>query len=313
MPTYFISEHQHKGRPYAEALDANGWSRMEKLTGDMPDLALFDHDVAEGGKGFRKPLDFLHEQGVPVMMYPHAARPMVQWDGIYPVWPHTACQILIAEGHREVCEAYGYGLPMEVCGWAMCEQRPWQSVEVRDRPIEVLFGPIHPNHNGFLHPADRAQNSLTFQKLLETPGIRLTVRHIMRLDLSGIWSAPGVTYKVANPNGKTDEIDQADIVVGHQTFAYLAAARGKPIIMFGDTIVPHSGNTWENFRWAKNYEAYRELMRYPAEMEAVQRGPQLRKLIDLALGVNLGAEWKGKFIGQPMDGKQFVRTVEQYL
>jgi hypothetical protein len=186
-------------------------------------------------------------------------------------------------------------------------------VEVRDRPINVLWGPIHPNNNGFLHQVDKAVNAAVFQRLLETPGIRLTVRHIKSLTLNGIWHDPRVNYLVANPNGCTAEIDQADVVIGHQTFAYLAAARGKPLIMFGDDLTAHSGNATENFRWAATYPAYRDLMRYPVEVEAARSGNDLRKMLEYAMAEDAGYHWRGRFIGSPMDGEYVSRLMNDLL
>lgn len=313
MGCFYLADHQGKGWPYAQALIEAGWARTENAADPDLRLALFDHDVGTGGVGFRRGLDYLHGRGVPVVMYPHAARPMVQWDDIYPVWPHTRLCVVIAEGHRQVMQIYGYPLPVEICGWALCGIEPWRPVEVRDRPVEVLFGPIHPNGNGFLHPAYKAANALVFQRLLETPGVHITVRHIKRLDLNGLWPAPGVEYVLANPNGATAEIDRADVVFGHQTFAFLAVARGKPLVMIGDDTTAHSGNAWENLRWAAHYTDYRELLRYPIEAESARSGRELRSLIEQALAEDAGAAWRERLVGQPFNPKLFVSAMEKCL
>ena len=313
MGSFFIYEHQGKGLRYSEALECAGYRKTSKI--NDPDLAcaLYDYDFG-GASSSRYPgLEYLHKHDVPVLVYPHSARPMVQYDGMYSYWPHTKTMITIGPGHRKVMEAIGYEKPVEVCGWAMCDQLPWKTVAVGKKPLKILFGPIHPNENGWLHPVDKAQNALVFQKLLDTPGIQLTVRHIKRLDLGGLWSAPGVKYVLANPNGSTNEIDKADLVVGHQTFAWLAVARGKPLIMFGDKLIPHSGNRLQGFRWAKNYEAYREIMRYPLEVETDQNGNYMREQIDQAISQDVGAEWRKQFIGNQLDFIEFVTVIQKYL
>lgn len=309
---FYIYEHQHKGRPYKEALTANGWTLSEYGSDPEMNLAMFDHDT-NGSKGYRKPLEFLKSIGVPVVMYPHAARPNVTWDGMYTPWPHTALQIIIAPGHREVLNAYGYPLPMAETGWAMCEQRPFVATPNPRSEINVLFAPIHPNANGWLHPVNQAMNAVVFMRLVQTPGIRLTVRHILRMDFSGLWAEPGVNYVVANPNGKTDEIDAADVVIAHQTFAYMAVARGKPLIMFGDDFPANSGNAFDNMKWAKHYEAYRSLMRYPIEAEEARSSQQMRKLIERAMGEDAGKKWRKKFIGEQMDSKKFSALMETLI
>jgi len=313
MRSFFLYEHQGKGHQYAKALEQAGYRGTNKINDPELVCALYDYDFGGRSSGRYPGLEFLRKQDIPVLVYPHSARPMVQYDGMYSYWPHTKAMITIGPGHRKVMAAIGYEKPVEVCGWAMCDQVPWKAIAVGTKPLKVLFGPIHPNANGWLHSVDKAQNALVFQRLLETPGIQLTVRHIKRLDLGGLWTAPGVKYVLANPNGSTAEIDAADVVVGHQTFAWLAVARGKPLIMFGDKLIPHSGNRLEGFRWAKNYEAYREIMRYPLEVETNRNGDYLRRQIEQAISQDVGAKWRRQFIGKQLDPAKFVKTVQKYL
>jgi hypothetical protein len=247
------------------------------------------------------------------MIYPHAARPSLFWDGMYELWPHTRAFIAIAEGHREIMQIYGYPLPIEVCGWSLCEMCEFKPVEIGNGPIEVLFAPIHPNRNGWLHPTYRAYNTIIFQKLLETPGIRLTVRHIMSLTLNGIWQAPGVRYILGTTKPATENIDESDLVISHQTFAFMASARGKPLIMYGDDMRAIAANSWENLHWAAHYDDYRELLRYPLEAEAARSGRAFRAMIEQACSENVGAEWRKRMIGQSFDPENFVKTVEKYL
>lgn len=313
MGSFYLRDHQGKGRRYADAMTAAGYRRAEHDSDPELVAAFFDHDLGPQGLTTRDGLDGLHARGIPVFMYPHAARPALQWDGMYPAWPHTRASIVPADGHRQVLEAYGYPIPVEVVGWQMCEILPWQPVAVEGRPVNVVYAPIHPNHNGFLHPVDKAANAWIFHQLLRTPEIKLTVRHIFRLDLSGIWNVPGVKYVLANPNGKTPEIDQADCVVAHQTYAYLAAARGKPLVMFGDDLTPHSGSDFAVMRWVEHQGAYRDLLRYPVEAESARDGKQMRALIDKVMAKDVGKSWRKKFIGQPMDDQKFVKTIEKYF
>lgn len=312
---YFLTDHQGKGYPYGQALEAHGWNRVMNAAEEIQ-LALYDMDAGDKS-GFRRGLDMLHQRGVPVMIYPHAARPSLFWDGMYELWPHARAFVAIAEGHREIMRMYGYPLPIEVCGWTMCELRDWRPVELHDapisRPVKVLFAPIHPNRNGWLHPAYRAYNTIVFQKLLETPGILLTVRHIMSLALNGIWQVPGVNYILGTTKPATEQIDEADLVISHQTFAFLAVARGKPLIMMGDDMRAVAANAWDNIHWAAHYDDYRDLLRYPLEAEAARSGRGLRAMIEQACSENVGAEWRERLIGKPLDPKHFVKTVESYL
>lgn len=307
---FYLTDHQGKGYPYAQALEESGWERVANAAEEIQ-LALYDMDTGDGS-GYRRGLDMLYKRGVPVMIYPHAARPSLFWDGMYELWPHTRAFIAIAEGHREIMQMYGYPLPIEVCGWTMCELRDFQPVALQD-PVKVLFAPIHPNRNGWGHPAYRAYNTIVFQKLLETPGIQLTVRHIMSLALNGIWQAPGVKYILGTTKPATEQIDEADVVIAHQTFAYLAVARGKPLIMLGDDMRANAGNAWDNMRWTAHYDDYRELLRYPLEAEAARSGRGLRSMIERACSEDLGADWRKRLIGKAFARKHFIKTVEKYL
>lgn len=309
---FYISAHQGKERRFAAALEAAGYTRC--VSGGAPDIrmALFDHDIGPGGSGWRMGLEELHARGVGIFLFPHGARPMLQWDMGFPCFPHTRCNLVIGQGHAEVMRAYGYPIRTEVVGWPYCEQRPFTPKEPNGK-VKVLFAPTHPNGNGFLHETDRRWNREALSKLLQTPGIELTVRHIKRIDLSGLWKAPGARYVLGRTDGSVDDIDRADVVVAHQTYAWLAAARGKPLIMHGDLSTPHSGGRHESMVWAQHYEAYRELMRYPLEAESANDGRQMREMIEHAMSEDVGAQWRQRFIGEAMDGKKVVEIIEKYL
>ncbi len=297
---------------YAEALESAGYERMISAGTQGLKFAFYDHDVGPGGMGHRNGLDYLYHAGVPVFLYPHAARPMLQWDGMYNVWPHTVCNFVIAEGHAEVMESYGYPIPIEICGWNLCDLKDFEPISPV-KPIKVLFAPIHPNGNGWLHEMDMRLNVQTYKLLLETPGIELTVRHIKRLDLNGLWPADGVNFVLGKANGCHAEIDEADIVIAHQTFAYISAARGKPLVMFGEQVTPHSGNRPENFRFVGSWPQYRDLMQYPVEFENAESGLHLRSMMAEAMESDLGADWRARFIGKVFDGPRFVEMVEGWL
>jgi hypothetical protein len=311
---FYLSDHQHKGLPYSSALEAAGYERVWHAGEDDLAMAFYDHDCGSRNVGFRNGLSYLHKQGVPVFLYPHAARPFVQYDGISEPWPHTRCTITITPAQAEILKLVGYPCPVEACGWALCEQAPWKAVkQAKRRPLKVLFGPIHPNNNGWLSQEDQRINQAVYKKLLATPGIQLTVRHIKRLDLSGLLEAPGVTYILAEPDGKTTDIDQADVVIGHQTMAFLAAARGKALIMFGDKLPPRSGNSDACFFFVSNYEKYRDILRYPLEVEDAEDGPALREMMERAISEDTGAIWRERLIGEPFDPVKFVEIIQSYL
>jgi hypothetical protein len=310
---FYMTNHQGKSNKLAQALIDAGWTRSGTPVHPSVKVALFDHDVGPGGIGYRPPLNELKRIGTPVMMFPHAARPNLQWDGMYPIWPGTKVMFTSTETHGEVMARYGYPIPTEPIGWIFCDMKPFQKPEIEGK-IKVLFAPIHPNNNGFLHPIDKAINASVYSTLIMTPGIKVKVRHVKRAELNGLWHVHGVSWKPGNTDiaDCLADIDAADVVVAHQTLAYMAVARGKPLIMFGDQMVPRSGNDMKNMRFAKNYDKYRDLMKYPAEAENARNGPEMLKLIQRVIGKDVGKSWRKRMVGEPFDAGRFVELVEKY-
>jgi len=297
--------HQGKERAYINALRRAGY--RPSISGRAnTKFILYDLDM-----GRRRPhLDRYAQRKTPIFLYPHTARPQIIWDGIWEPHPGITCNFVIASGHEEVMRAYGYPYPIEVTGWAFCELLPFQPVkEIKN----ILFGPMHPSVWGQQPEIDIETNKTVYKKLLEYCGdtkTQLTVRHINRLALSGLWEAPGVKYIRARPDLSVREIDAADLVIGHQTFAYLALARGKPVLMAGENIPPHSITRNNATLYVKSWEKYAELMAYPLDALTGDIG----ELVETARKRNAKVSaWRKKFIGEPFDPGEFVRKLESYL
>lgn len=296
--------HQGKQQAYVDALQAAGYKggTMEKIHARF---ALFDMDVGER----REILERLHQRGIPIFIYPHAARPMVPWDGIHEIWPHVKCNFTIGPGHVEVMQRFDYPIPLEACGWTFCEIRPFAPVKaVRS----VLFGPIHPSNQGWVADVDMDLNKRTFARLLgycQESGAQLTVRHIKKLQLSGLTYVEGVKYVEGCPDQTITEIDQADVVVGHQTFAFLAVSRGKPTLMMGEDIPPRTVLHGQ-VAYVKNWDKYADLLMYPLDILAGPAGGMIEK----ACLRNVKVEaWRRRFIGEQFQPECFVKKLESYL
>ena len=304
---FAIKPHQGKEKAYTAALIGAGYKQNTYRYARV-DFALFDLESGGGGAGYFSPVTEKHERGVPILLYPHAARPMVQYDGIVEVFPHVRVMISIAEGHKQVMERFGFPVPVVACGWTLCKQKPFEAVREAKR---VLFGPIHPNANGWLSEELQRVNRETYTRLrkwTKENGAELVIRHVHDLAKNGLNRIAGDVKTVRGlPNGCTDEIDEADLVVGHQTFAYLAVARGKPTLMMAEDMTPTSGNSAEKLRRVAHWDAYRDLLRYPLDV----LDPDLDGTIDKALRGGYVDEWRELFIGTPFDAGKFVRTVEE--
>ena len=310
MASFYLKEHQHKGIEYVVALIMGGhWRTHRRMSADM---IFFDHDIGPHGVGWRTGLEQAYEAGKPTFIYPHSSRPNVMQD-THPSWPHTRALFTIGEGHKEVLKIINYPCPIEVTGWTYSGIRKFEPVKP-DGNIKVLFAPIHPNRNGFLDDIDKKCNSDAFEILMDTPNIDITVRHIQPLENNGLWLEDSVRYVDGRPDGSTKEIEEADVIVGSYTLAYISVALGKPLIMMAEQMRPHSGNMKGMVRYSENWEKYRELMRYPFEIEDCTDGSDFLEMADMVMAGQPSVEnWKERFIGKPFDPHYFVSRVEAYL
>lgn len=300
--SFYITMHQNKDAPYARALVNSGrWNMHVSIS--RCDAVLMDHDLGRNGKT----LEWFRRQRIPIFMYPHGARSIIVWDGIHKPFPVTGC-FVIGPGQAEVMRRYGYPHRVIVSGWPWCEMKPFQPFYGRVR--NVLFGPVHPNRNGKLYEGDRELNRRTFETLLTVPDIRLTVRYLRGLECNGLYKVPGVRFIEGKPDGSHREIDAADVVVAHETMAYIAIARGKPTAMFGEDVVPHNGNAGDSTRYVANWEKYQDILRFP--LDILDGDPE--EVLDRACYSDEEiAGWKANFIGQPFNEAEFVRQMERLL
>lgn len=303
---FFCFNHQNKAEAYIRALVSRGWE--ETKDPGQARFILADSNVNHR----RKTLDSYHARGVKVFLYPHAARPNIFWD--FPGQDFSGrvdAHFTISPGHVEIMRAYGYPYPIEVVGWHLSQIRPFRP---REEIRRIVFAPIHPNNNGYLGAVDRDLNNRTFSRLLSvSPAIHnfeLAVRYIGDLRSIGIWRAGGVQYIEGYKDQSTSEIDGADLVVSHQTYAFLAVARGIPTLMMGEDLPPRWGGSDREIKTVKSWEKYRDLMRYPLDILA---GDPAELMSRAACSDEDIQDWRRRMIGDPFDPDRFVDRVEEYL
>jgi len=307
---FYIHEHLHKGKTYREALEQRGYKRVKYVRDSG--FVLLDHDVNAQGAGRRAQVVQAYARKIPLFIYPHSSRPNVMYD-IWRPWKHTKASFVIAEGHAEVLRRIDYPCPIEIVGWTYTDIKPF----VPSKPIgkiKVLFAPLHPLGDGFLHEIDREINFKTYKMLLGMEDIDLTVRYINTLERNKIWDSPNATMIRGKPDGTFAEIEEADIIISAYTHAYMAVALGKPLIMMGERTLPHAGNSiWT--AWSEQWEKYKTYMEYPFNIEDVVGEPKKAlKMIYEAMRKNANVEqWKKIFIGEAFDPNYFVTTLETYL
>jgi len=228
-------------------------------------------------------------------------------------WPYTKASFVIAEGHAEVLRRIDYPCPIEVVGWTYTEIKKFQPSKP-DGKLKVLFAPIHPLGNVHLIEIDREINRQVFTRLLNMPEVDLTVRYIGRMEENKLWPTRKAKFIHGQPDGTTDEIERADVIISAFTHAYMAVALGKPLIMMGERTRPHAGNhLWTG--WGEQWEKYKDYMEFPYNICDVLDDPnKALKMMNRAMDGSIKLEkWKKLFIGEPFNGDYFVDRLESYL
>jgi hypothetical protein len=264
---------------------------------------------------WRQQITLAERSGVPVFIYPHSVRPNIPFDLTDDFYPGTRALFTIAEGHKEILRRLKYPHPIEVMGWPYTEIKPFRHEESSEK-TRVLFAPIHPVGSGFLPDVDKELNAKTYELLLGLMDkIHLSIRHIQSLEFNGLWEDRRVRYINGALNGSTQDMDDADVVIGAFTFAHMAVALGRPLIMVGEGVPPHnSPRKTGRLIFGQRWDEYKDYLRYPHNVEDCQTSEDLYGMMKLAMEDSPDVEdWKERFIGQPFDGKRFVKTLESYL
>lgn len=302
-----IHDHQHKSDAYRQALSDAGWLFTERDNVQGVRFIMSDGDWSS-----RSYLDDARSRNLPIFLYPHAARPMVIYDGPVKPSPVTA-MFTQAPGGAELMRKIGYPYPVEVSGWAFCEVRPFVP---RRQISRILFAPIHANGNGYLNRIDKDINRRTYDRLFgfcKNWGAELSVRYIDSLEkcgLDGVEQDDFVEMHKGRKNNSTLDMETADLVVSHQTFAWMAVALGIPTVMMAEDVPPRSGNSDESFCFVEHWDDYKADLMYPLDILAEDPETVIGKA---CAGCSAVEDWKARLIGEPFDGPAFVAKLESYL
>lgn len=309
LKIYRMTHHQNKENAFKRALLSRGWHESQYRFSQYVSFGLFDGDWPS-----RKSM-FDELNGKPWFLYPHAARPMVQYDGC--VEPRRDCRAMFVSAPAGVYLMQKIGYPCEVVevGWSLC---PIKRFFPRATADKITYAPIHPNANTFLSEVDKRLNAEAYRRLVryaERHESTVTVRYVRDIRDNGLAEAmaeahPNFIWKQATPDGSTDDITRADLVVAHQTFAYMSVALGVPTLMIGEDVPPRSGNSEAGFTYVQHWDDYKDYMIYPLDIldEDVDETVQMAIESDEPI-----RDWKAAFIGQPFDGDKFVDAIEERL
>lgn len=296
---FAIKEHQDKSVPLIQALIDRGYTQATNHLDDV-DFYLVDFDRN------RNEMTECLERRVPVFVYPHSARSIVAYDGIYKPWPHVRCNFVFGEGQKEIATRIGYRVPTEVIGW------PYERAKFEPTSgLRILFAPIHPNAGGIkLTQIDRDLNRQAFEVLRAT-ALKFTVRYGRGLEDNGLYNVRDhfVTFSQAelSVGDSLSAIRNADLIIGHQMFAFLSIAMGKPTVMFGESTAPHNVR-----RSVRSWSKYRDLLKFPLDL--LNPGePVVEFLAHACESDSAISAWRSQFIGPEFDPDKFVDKIESFL
>lgn len=301
-----VFDHQNKSAAYKKALADAGYFFTERDNVQGVRFYLSDADWRP------RMMEEAAGRNVPVFLYPHAARPMVQYDGC--VEPHPVRAMFTqAPGGKELMERIHYPYPVEVSGWAFSDVRPFKpSPQVK----RVLYAPIHPNGNGYLNQVDKDINRRAYGALYgwcQKSGALLSIRHIGSLadcGLDGLPEGDFVEFHAGRKNNSTADMETADVVVAHQTFAYIAVALGIPTVMMAEDVPPRSGSSEEGFCYVSHWDDYKDYLMFPLDILAGDPEDVIGTAVSTDEPIK---EWRDRFIGKPFNGPAFVAKLEAYL
>lgn len=230
-----------------------------------------------------------YEQGAEVVLYSHGAPVITAWDGIWKPGPLTCLYLAQSPGQKWVMEAYGYPKPIKVIGWHYCEQGEFQPcADVKN----VLFAPEHPHTNGYMLAEAR---ELTEKVYNDLRGLPFTVtRHEGPVSLDRSLTV----------------IDEADVIVTYPgTFASLAVARGKPTILYAQTIQPHDGYSDATLKYVQHWDAYQGYMRYHYDISETNQ--QFTESVIRRAAMVEETDWRDKFIGEQMKPETLMEILQK--
>lgn len=303
-PTIYFRKHHGKEAAFMSALSdfkhVGEWQAM---------VCFYDHDAIIGSDKFVGLLRSLSKRKF--FIYPHSGRVSLIGD-LYPTSPITTAHFVPALGHASVMRLFGHKIPIEICGWHLTPVFDFKS-RVSLKP-NVLFAPIHPN----MSQIDKDINLATYKclrLLAEQDAINLTVRYIKSLQECNlpVEDVHGISFIQGTFDSSYKQILESDVVVAHQTYAYMSVALGTPTIMMAEDTRPH------NFRrvlgsdkidFVKSWDSYKDLLMYPLDILNTRYVYGL--IVESMKSDEPIHEWRERMIGEPFNPMKVLNTVLGY-
>lgn len=306
MLKYYIHAHQNKELAFADTL-----SKEYEHVKDMhdADICFYDHDAIIGSDRFKHVQDIFPAKRL-YFVYPHAGRPSILGD-LYPTSELTAAQFVSAQGHVDIMRAFGYEKPLVVTGWHLSPINNFRPF-VGNVP-RILFAPIHPRMSNVDKKLNASVHGILV-RLAAKKEIILTVRYVRSLELSGIKPSQGVNYCEGSHDSSYSQILQNDLVISHQTYAYMSVALGVPTLMMGEDVVPHNFRTVghkDEMVYVRSWPRYKDMMAYPLDILATS--DPIGLIQDALASDDKILDWKRRMIGEPFDENVVLNIVKSHL
>jgi hypothetical protein len=238
--------------------------------------------------GYPSIIQAAYEQGAEIVLYSHGAPVITAWDGIWKPGPLTRLYLAQSPGQEWVMKAYNYPKRIKVIGWHYCEQREFQPCEDIKN---ILFAPEHPHTNGYMLAEARELTEKVYNNLLDMPFDIIRHEGPVTLDES------------------IKTIDGADVVITYPgTFACLAIARGKPVVMYGQNIRPHDGYSDTTLKYVAHWEDYQGCMRYHYDISETDL--KATESIIRRAGMVEETDWRNDFIGEQMKPDSLIDAIK---
>jgi hypothetical protein len=232
-----------------------------------------------------------------VVLYPHGALPT--YHGAYAPDERIDLQLVHGPATADAIADAGLDRDIAVVGWSYSPSVPFRKPAAVDR---VLFGPHHPYGSGVLEEVHRKENRRVMGAILGMDAEEVTVHVYGTPEMNGLEHVEGVRYAQSTLNIDWAEIDDADVVIANGTFACLALARGKPVVMFGQNIPSCD----EHNRLPVGPTV--EVDRYPVDFSD---GPLDAVIEDACDG--LGLWWHDAYVGGPFDAGAFLGSIDSLV
>lgn len=267
------------------------------------------YDVERPGKRFETYQCFLSEH--PGFIYPHTPySSYFTWDGIYQPLP-VKCNFVVGPGAKRALQAIKYPYRVEVVGFGHCKVLPFRPNSGR----RVLFFVPRPQHGMYTARELYAGLVRVNDWLIDN---RREFEHVTIAHTVDYWKALGLKicndFMYVSNNPRKDPspsrwcvslIDNHDLVFGIATAAYLALARGKPTIMWGNDLHPRTIG-----HLAAQPELYMDYFRYPLDFGKMSMDDILTTT---QIESDVVKKWKIDNIGKNFNQKKFLDIIAECL